>query len=82
MTSSGKVTDDGRLDVPADVLDALRVGPGDAVHFRVENGRALLEKTTDVRALAGAVEVPPDKRGLSWEEIRREARAAWVAESS
>jgi len=82
MTTSGRVSDEGRLEVPADVLDALRIRPGDAVHFRVENARALLQKTPDVRALAGAVEVPPDKRGLSWEEIRREARAAWVAESS
>lgn len=82
MTTSDKVSDQGRLEVPADVLDALQIRPGDSVRFRVENGQALLEKTPDVRDLAGAVEVPPDKRGLSWEEIRREARAAWVAESS
>ena len=30
----------------------------------------------DLSDLAGAVEVPPEKRGVPWEEVRRQTRIA------
>jgi antitoxin PrlF len=46
------------------------------VVFRVEGRRAVLARTPDLLDLAGAVEVPAEKRGASWDEVRRRTRAA------
>ena len=52
------------------------LGDGDHVVFRVEGHRAVLARTPDLLDLAGAVEVPAEKRGVSWDEVRRRTRAA------
>jgi hypothetical protein len=45
--------------------------------FRVIEGeRAILARTPNLLELAGSVPVPAEARGLSWQEIRRRARAA------
>jgi antitoxin PrlF len=68
MTSKGQVT------IPKPVREALDLNEGDEVVFRVERSRALLSKTPDFLALAGAVEIPPDKRGTPWDDVLRRTR--------
>jgi antitoxin PrlF len=73
---SAKVTAKGQITLPKAVRDALGLRRGDEVVFRVESDRAVLAKTPDFLELAGAVSVPPSKRGTSWDEVRRRTRAA------
>jgi AbrB family looped-hinge helix DNA binding protein len=69
-----KVTSKGQVTIPKRVRDALELRAGDTLHFRVERSRVLVAKTPDWLSLAGAVAVPPDKRGTSWDEVLRRAR--------
>lgn len=73
MDVAAKLSSKGQITVPKVVRDRLELEPGDQVLFRLEGGRAILARTQDFLDLAGSVPVPPDKRGASWEEIRREA---------
>lgn len=70
---AAKMTSKGQVTVPKIVRDRLQLKPGDQVLFRVEADRAVLARTPNFLDLAGVVPVPPEKRGASWEEIRREA---------
>jgi antitoxin PrlF len=76
MDVAAKLTSKGQITVPKAVRDSLELEPGDQVLFRLEGGRAILARTQNFLDLAGSVPVPPDKRGASWEEIRRTARRA------
>ena len=38
--------------------------------FRLGEEQAVMTRIPDLMELAGSVEVPEDKRGLSWDEIR------------
>ncbi len=69
MDVIAKATPDGQLAVPKAVLSALGVTAGDRVSFEVEEQRAVMTRVLTPLDLMGAVEVPPDKRGVSWEEI-------------
>jgi antitoxin PrlF len=73
MDVAAKMTSKGQITVPKVVRDRLRLKPGDQVLFRVEADRAVLARTPSFLDLAGVVPVPAEKRGASWEEIRREA---------
>ncbi len=75
-----KVTSKGQVTIPKGVRDTLGVGPGDHVLFRVVEGHAVLARTPDFLDLAGAVEVPPELRGKSWQEIRAATTDARRAE--
>ena len=46
------------------------------VVFRVQGERAILARTPSLLSLAGSVPVPAEKRGIRWEEVRRQTRAA------
>lgn len=46
--------------------------------FRVEQHRALLAKTANLIDQAGTVDVPAAKRGMAWDEVRRNTRRARV----
>jgi antitoxin PrlF len=73
MDIAAKMTSKGQITVPKIVRDRLQLEPGDQVLFRVETDRAVLARTPNFLDLAGVVPVPPEKRGVSWEEIRSEA---------
>jgi antitoxin PrlF len=78
MDVRAKVTSKGQVTIPKAVREALGVEPGDEILFRVVEGHAVLARTPDFLDLAGAVEVPPELRGRSWQELRAiadEARA-------
>lgn len=77
MDIAARVTSKGQVTIPKPVRDALKLGEGDQVVFRViEGGRAILARTPDLLELAGSVSVPSEVRGLPWPEIRRRAWAA------
>ena len=76
MDVSARLTSKGQVTIPRSVREALGLGEGDHVVFRVEGHRAVLARTPDLLDLAGAVEVPAEKRGVSWDEVRRRTRAA------
>jgi len=80
MDAAAKMTSKGQITVPKVVRDALGLGAGDEVVFRVEGNRAVLARTPDFLDLAGTITVPAAKRNLAWDEVirrTRSARAAW-----
>jgi antitoxin PrlF len=76
MDVSARLTSKGQVTIPRSIREALGLGEGDHVIFRVDGRRAVLARTPDLLDLAGAVEVPAEKRGASWDEVRRRTRAA------
>jgi antitoxin PrlF len=76
MDVSARLTSKGQVTIPRAVREALGIGEGDHLVFRVEGQRAILARTADLLDLAGGVEVPAEKRGASWDEVRRRTRAA------
>jgi antitoxin PrlF len=70
---AARLTSKGQITIPKRVRDTLELEPGDQVVFRLEGGRAILARTEDFLDLAGTVAVPAEKRGASWDDIRREA---------
>jgi AbrB family looped-hinge helix DNA binding protein len=69
MDVPARLRSDGRVTIPREVRDALAIEEGDEVVFRVEGGRVTMSRNRDFIKLAGAVDVPPDKRGTPWAEI-------------
>ena len=76
MDASARLTSKGQLTVPKQVRDALGLAEGDVVLFRVSGKRATLARTADLLDLAGAVAVPDDLRGASWDGVRSRVRMA------
>lgn len=68
-----RVTSKGQVTIPKAVRDALGVESGDELLFRVIEGHAVLARTPEFLDLAASVEVPPELRGLPWQEIRARA---------
>jgi AbrB family looped-hinge helix DNA binding protein len=68
----------GQLTVPKAVRDALGLGEGDSVVFRVEGSRAVLARTPDFLSLAGSIKVPASRRNAAWDDVLRTTRAARV----
>jgi AbrB family looped-hinge helix DNA binding protein len=75
MEIAATITSKGQLTLPIAVREALGVGQGDRVVFRVLGDRAVLARTPSLLDLAGSVPVPAELRGVSWSEIRRRSRA-------
>ena len=75
MDAVARLTSKGQITVPQAVREALELHTGDNVHFRVEGEVVVLARTPDLLELAGSVQVPPQVKGRSWDEIRD---AAWV----
>jgi AbrB family looped-hinge helix DNA binding protein len=76
MDVAARLTSKGQVTIPSAVREALGIGEGDHLVFRVEGQRAILARTPDLLELAGTVEVPAEKRGTSWDEVRRRTHAA------
>lgn len=77
MDVSARITSKGQITIPKPVREALKLGEGDRVVFRVIEGeRAILARTPDLLELGGSVPVPANVRGLPWDDIRRRAWAA------
>ena len=76
MDVAARLSSKGQVTVPKAVRDALGLGEGDQVVFRVEGCRAVLARTPSLLDLAGSVSVPAEKRGTPWPEVRRRARAS------
>jgi len=74
MDIAAKMTSKGQITLPKIVREQLELESGDQVLFRLAGDRAVLARTPDFLDLAGAVSVPPERRGASWDEVRREAR--------
>ena len=76
MDIAARMTSKGQITIPKAVREALNLGEGDRVVFRVIEGeRAILSLTPDLLELAGSVPVPAGVRGLAWDEVRRRAWA-------
>jgi len=58
------------------VREALGIGVGDDVVFRVEGNRAVLARTPEFLSLAGTIAVPAAKRNVGWDDVIRTTRAS------
>jgi antitoxin PrlF len=75
MEIAAKMSSKGQITVPKAVRDALGIGEGDDVVFRVEGDRAVLARTPDFLSLAGTIEVPAARRNAAWDDVIRRTRA-------
>jgi antitoxin PrlF len=76
MEIAAKMSSKGQITVPKAVRDALGIGEGDNVVFRVEGNRAVLARTPDFLSLAGTIKVPAARRNAAWDDVIRKARSA------
>lgn len=79
MDIAAKMTSKGQVTVPKAVRDALGLGEGDQVVFRVEGNRAVLARTPDFLSLAGSISVPAPVRNAAWDDVVRSTRVARAA---
>jgi antitoxin PrlF len=73
---AAKMSSKGQITVPKAVRDALGIGEGDDVVFRVEGNRAVLARTPDFLSLAGTIKVPAARRNAAWDDVVRKTRSA------
>ncbi len=71
MEIAAKMSSKGQITVPKSVRDALGIGEGDNVVFRVEGNRAVLARTPDFLSLAGTIKVPAARRNAAWDDVIR-----------
>lgn len=75
MEIAAKMSSKGQITVPKAVRDALGIGEGDNLVFRVEGNRAVLARTPDFLSLAGTIKVPAARRNAAWDDVIRKARS-------
>ena len=76
MEIAAKMSSKGQITVPKAVRDALGIGEGDNVVFRVEGNRAVLARTPDFLSLSGTIKVPAARRNAAWDDVIRKTRSA------
>ena len=76
MEIAARMSSKGQLTVPKAVRDALGIGEGDDIVFRVEGNRAVLARTPEFLSLAGSIQVPASRRNAAWDDVIRKTRAA------
>ena len=69
-----EVSSGGRVTIPEDIRNALGISEGDRVAFELKQKYVLLMRSPDLTEMSGSVEVPDERQGLSWEEVRNIAR--------
>ena len=74
MDAVARVSSKGQITIPRAVRDALGIKQGDAVLFRVDGEQVVFSRIPDLMEVGGMFEVPPDKRGVPWKQIREETR--------
>ena len=79
MDVSARLSSKGQVTIPRAVREALSLGEGDEVVFRVEGERAVIARSPDLLALAGSVSVPAAKRGTPWTDVLSQTRRARTA---
>lgn len=74
MQDFARVTSKGQITIPKAVREALCLKMGDAVLFAVDDDtqEVTIRRIPDLMEIAGTFEVPEDKKGKSWREIRAE----------
>ena len=75
MEIAAKMSSKGQITVPKAVRDALGIGEGDNVVFRVEGNRAVLARTPDFLSLAGTIKVPAARRNAAWDDVVHKTRS-------
>lgn len=82
MRDFARVSSKGQITIPKAVREAMRLKQGDAVMFTVddESQQVTIRRIPDLIELAGTFEVPEDKKGMSWKEIRAETWRIRAAE--
>jgi AbrB family looped-hinge helix DNA binding protein len=79
MDVSARLSSKGQVTIPRAVREALSLGEGDEVVFRVEGERAVIARSPDLLALADSVSVPAAKRGTPWNDVLSQTRRARTA---
>lgn len=70
VDAAARMTSKGQVTVPKEVREALGLGTGDTLLFRVEGERAVVTRIPSLLELGGSIPVPPDVRGAPWDELR------------
>lgn len=76
MEAVATVTTKGQVTIPKAIRDQCGFSEGDQLVFRSTDYGAAIIRVPDLADLAGVVEVPPEKSGVPWEEVREQVREA------
>ena len=76
MDVTARMSSKGQVTVPKAVRDALGIGEGDAIIFRIEGSQATLKRTPDFVELAGTLATPAAKQSVSWDRVLASSRSA------
>ena len=76
MDVAARLSSKGQVTVPKAVREALGVGDGDAIIFRIEGNQATLKRTPDFVELAGTLSVPASKKNVSWDRVLKSAQSS------
>ncbi len=74
MEATATVTSKGQITIPKIIRDSFGISEGDQVVFRATEDGMAITKLPHLAELAGVVEVPPEKRGVTWADIKQQVR--------
>jgi antitoxin PrlF len=76
MDVAARLSSKGQVTIPKAVREALGVGEGDSIIFRIEGNLATLQRTPDFLELAGTLTAPVAKKSASWDRVLETSRAS------